>query len=220
MQQHFDASFIGSQSKVVRIITNGFNEPVDLKPASLTTSAINILYAGSFYAQRRLSVLIDALKQLKAHPNFENSRFAVHVFGSLHPADRRKIYQTELQHLVQEHVQVDHKSLLNFMKRADILYLPSDSGLTYALPFKVFDYLSIRRPILAVSSPESAVARLIAELDCGEVAEDKAAFVADAIERILLRKHQYRFAGRDKYTWTSIAGRYSRLMEELLEKRE
>lgn len=216
MRERFEANYVGIHSAIVRVITNGFNEPSDIAPASLTPDAINILYAGSFYGQRRLCVLIDALEQLQSRPGFGNLQFSIHIFGSLLPDDRHQIAKTGLKHAVHEHAQVDHKTILNFMRAADILYLPSGSHVTYALPFKVFDYLSVRRPILAVTPAESAVARLVSKLDCGEVAEDMAAAVADALGRILRRQQEYKFSNREKYTWASIAGRYSQLMEELV----
>ena len=120
-------------------------------------------------------------------------------------------------HLVYEHASVDYRTVLRFMKAADILYLPSGRDVKYALPFKFFDYLSVRRPILAVTPSDSAVAMFVSDLDCGEVVEpDRVTKIADALERILARSQKYSYCGSEQYNWTSIASRYSQLMNGLV----
>jgi glycosyltransferase involved in cell wall biosynthesis len=162
-------------------------------------------------------VVIDALRELEQRQSSRDTRFAIHVFGKITPDDRQRIEEAGLGHLIREHASVGYKSVLQFMKAADILYLPSGGDVAYALPFKVFDYLKVRRPALAVTSSGSALAQFVTDHDCGEVVSSaEPAAIADAIERILRRKQEYSYRGREKYTWASIASQYDQLIREIV----
>jgi hypothetical protein len=74
------------------------------------------------------------------------------------------------------------------------------------LPFKLFDYLSVRVPILAVAPKDSAVADFMREVDCGEFADiDDPEAVRDALSSLLQVRKQYTFRGAERYTWDAIA---------------
>ncbi len=67
--------------------------------------------------------------------------------------------------MIKEHDFVKYQTIIKHMKAADILFLPSGFDVKYAIPFKLFDYLSVKRPIFAVAPRNSAVAALMNQID-------------------------------------------------------
>lgn len=216
----FIDSFNKCAPKFLRVITNGFDELVSVEPSAIRANSFNIVYAGSLYGERRISTLLEALEELLVNRGSKET-FAVHIFGSIPPGERARIEAIGLGNLLHEHAPVDHQQLVRYLKAADVLFLSSGSDMRYSLPYKTFDYLSVRRPILAVSPPGSAVATLFAEVDCGEVAlADERQPIADALERLLGRQGDYSFAGIQEFTWARLAGRYEDLLHEVIANRD
>jgi glycosyltransferase involved in cell wall biosynthesis len=141
----------------------------------------------------------------------------VHVFGRVLPEDRALIARYDLERMIQEHGSVEHRTVLGHMAGADILFLPSGSDVDYALPFKLYDYLSVKRPILAVAPRESAVAQFMAEVDCGELAViHDSASVQNALRTMLRRSEPYTFAGSERYHWGRLADTYARILHDVV----
>lgn len=217
MQERFAANFDGRAPRIQAVITNGFEEPLGLEPKSIFDGGFNVIYAGSMYGERKVANLAIALKQLTHRRDVEPGQFAVHIFGRIGLDDREKLKAESVEHLVHEHAPVAHREIRQYMKGADALFLPSGGDVFYALPFKTFDYLSVCRPILAVTPPGSALAKFMGQVDCGEVAyRDDVVSIADALQRLMTRACDYSFAGRENFTWQEVANRYIGLAEEVV----
>ncbi len=216
MSERFTANYEGPDPKAGHVISNGFDEVVG-EPLDLGAGTTNVMYAGNFYGSRRVVPLVKALNRLEKESNPSACNFRLHVFGSI-PSDERSLIESAgLRHLVVEHQPVDHETVRRFMLSADILYLPSGQEVAYALPFKVFDYLSVRRPILAVTPSHSAAARLVRNLRCGEVSEeDTEESIAAAIELLLSTSTNYDYSGIQGFSWQKIALQYDSLLQNMV----
>jgi glycosyltransferase involved in cell wall biosynthesis len=220
IEQEFEAKFAGATNPRRSIITNGFNDPLGLEPRPLSPNAINLLYAGNFYDERKMSPLVDAIRIATDDGPLKNKKFAVHVFGTIKADDWDRIEAIGLRDIVHEHAPVSHAEVLGYMKAADVLYLPWASRMTYALFYKVFDYLSVKRPVLVASKPGAMVAKFIESLDCGEsVIGESPEAIAKGLERILSPDRSFTFAGREKFAWEQLAQRYVELLEDVAKRR-
>lgn len=216
MRERFEAIFEGTRPMEINVVTNGFDDLSDPRPLALTPGAVNILYAGSFYGERNVSVLAEGIRESILRSPTRGRKYMVHVFGKLNADDRNRLEACGLRDLVHEHEPVEHGVVLGYMKAADVLYLPSGTDVRYALPFKAFDYLCVRRPILAISPIDSAVAQFVTTLDCGEVVDGtQPAITANALERLVDNAEDYGFRGRDQFTWTAVADKYDLLIRRV-----
>lgn len=141
----------------------------------------------------------------------------IHLFGDPLPdAESNRIASAGLNKLVIEHPWVDYATLQSYMKEADVLYLPS--GICkYTVPGKFYEYLSVRRPILAVGQKDSEIAHMMQRVDCGEFAaiNDKDS-IKRALRCLLIQNKQYSFAGAERYTWHNNADKYANLITQIL----
>jgi len=203
------------------VITNGFSVSEETAPLPLEDGRKVILYAGTFYGQRRIGLLLEPLTHLIQRGELACDAFRFHVFGDLVPEDRAAIAAAGLTRQVVEHRFVEYAALVRYMKGADLLFLPSGTDVPFAIPGKFYDYLSAQRPVLAVGLPGSALENIVRETDCGEFAaiEDPGA-IAEGIKKILSGSACYSFAGAANYTWDNIAAQYDRLIQAVLTHRQ
>jgi glycosyltransferase involved in cell wall biosynthesis len=98
--------------------------------------------------------------------------------------------ETGTEALVQLHGPVTHEQAIRLEKGADAVLLTSakvlDGGRDYSIAGKVFEYIGLRRPILAVLT-DGAMRDIVAQTGLGVLADpDDPSAVADAIERVVL----------------------------------
>jgi hypothetical protein len=74
--------------------------------------------------------------------------------------------------------QVDHAEALRHMQRARVLLLPVNDtpNVMGFLPAKVFEYLSVQRPILCIAPAEADIRRVLGQDHCVLQRQDPAAF--------------------------------------------
>lgn len=214
MRAAFVARFGSYLPSILEVITNGFDEPPVATSRLLERDATSMLYAGHFYGERRLRDLLESLKILEAQHAGRTPRVVVNVYGKVLQTDLARAEELGMASTIREQPRVDHAEIVRRMQDADVLFLPSGSDVSYAIPYKFFDYLSAKRPILAVTPPGSALADMMSRIDCGEVASQEPGEIARALERIWDRRGQYLYTGRDKHTWLLLG----RQLEDLLQR--
>jgi glycosyltransferase involved in cell wall biosynthesis len=157
-----------------------------------------MVYAGNFYGRRDLSVIAHVLADMKRDGDISAAGFQFHLYSNLTEQDRGLIRELALDDVVQVHGSVNYQEGQQSMREADILFLLSGDDVYYAVPFKFFDYLRANRPILAVAPKTSMIARLMAEVDCGECADFANSFdIRRALCSLISGQHTYSFEGAD-----------------------
>lgn len=201
-------------AKKFSFITNAYPVIKDLKSIKLEQNKIVILYAGIFYGERRLSYLLEALSRMRNNNEIKLEEIAIHVFGKILPEDLELIKKLKLEEVVVEHERISYQKVLEYMKGADILYLTQGYDHRHCIPYKLIDYLSVERPVLALTSIHSATDKVMQEVDCGEVAEmTDPDSVYNSLKKII-KKNDYTFKGIEKYSWDSITDNFVQLLEE------
>lgn len=159
---------LGSQKDKFATITNGFDQE-EIKKIQISklksqnkNLKFKIIHAGTFYGERRIDFVTQVFNKLKlkdAHLEFIGAK-----------------------------KQLPHQEALAKMFTADILLLilsPKDGPAV--MTSKIFEYLALRKPILAIAPKDSGAATLIEELKVGEVAEPEN---AEEIKEKLLKLYQ------------------------------
>ena len=208
---------IGKHTKATcHVVHNGFLNRDEIQPLSLGKEKKNIIYAGVFYGQREISLLARPLLHLLNEGLISRDTFCFHVFGKLNVEDRETIKGYGLQEIIKEHAQVPYERIIKYLKGADILCLLSGSDVSYAVPFKFYDYLSVKKPILAVAPEISGVADMMNEIDSGRLAlinsEDS---ILENLRTMLFENKKYSFSKAERYTWDQIGRKYQEAIEEV-----
>jgi hypothetical protein len=198
------------------IITNGFENRIEIEPRSANNGKLNIVYAGNFYGERSIEIIVNPLLNLINKGIIKNDGFELNIFGELGSKDIQIIKKFGLHKIINQHSWLPYDQIIKYLKGADILLLISGSDVRYAIPFKFFDYLSVKRPIFAIAPINSAIVELIREIDCGHFASiDNQYSIQESLESMLLEPREYSFYGMDKYSWDVIAKKYLRLIGSL-----
>jgi glycosyltransferase involved in cell wall biosynthesis len=199
----------------LHVITNGFEARNTVEPLPLGKAKKNMLYAGVFSGERRIKLLIKPFLQLLKEGVISKQNFCLHVFGKLQDEDKNMIAKYDLQAMIKERSPVSYEQIIKYMKAADILLLISGTDVNYAIPYKFYDYYSVKRPILALAPENSAVAQIMNETDCGQLALiDSEKSIFESLRKILVEDKVYTFSGPQHYTWDKIGDKYCEVIDE------
>jgi hypothetical protein len=147
-------------------VRNGFDFTpiVDLPKKS---DAFEILYAGSFYGTRKPSQFFSALKAFLDEANSTN-QVQVSFFG----VGNSILIPPELKGHVHIYPRIEHQEMILKMQEASAFLLIQPTDLRKGVfTGKLFDYLAVNRPILALVNPEDVAARLILDCNAGWVTD-------------------------------------------------
>jgi glycosyltransferase involved in cell wall biosynthesis len=198
------------------VITNGLTINNNVSPLYLDKTKKVMLYAGNFYGERKLQLLLGPLSQLQRKGIINNNNFCLYLFSVLSEGDRKNIKEYGLNEIIREHPLVEYQKIIKYMKGSDILFLPSGSDVKYAIPFKFFDYLSVKRPIFAIASRNCAVADLMGQVDCGKLAYiDDQNSIQESLQEMVSENRTYSFSGFEQFGWHAIAKKYADVINGL-----
>lgn len=157
-----DLAQLGARS--VEVVTNGY-DPADVPAALPVDDAFSLVHIGSMSATRDCPGLWRSLARIAAADPAFAQRFRLRFVG---PVDHSIIASVEAAGLgayVERVGRVSHAEAMAHMQRARVLLLPiNDTPNSLGiLPGKVFEYLSVGRPILAVGPSTGDIARVLGQ---------------------------------------------------------
>jgi len=146
------------------VITNGFEPGAPVPPPSPRADEVTLLHAGEFYSGRDPRPLLDALAQLRTEAGLPKLRLSLlgrdtEGCSDLDAECRRR----GLEDRVDLPAQVPHEEALRRMQQADVLVLVQTPGYRVTVPAKLYEYLGMRRPILALAEPDGDIAWVLRE---------------------------------------------------------
>ena len=176
----------------------------NIKPRYLEKNKKVILYAGNFYGKRRLKYLFEPILKLYNY-NELISKISIHIFGKIHDEDKKLINKMNLTEMIHEHERINYNLLASYMKGVDILYLSQGEDHGLSVPYKLIDYLTMKKPIIAVTSLNSSTYSFMQEVDCGIVAniEDPDS-IYKALKEVLIDERIFSYKGIEKYSLDNI----------------
>jgi glycosyltransferase involved in cell wall biosynthesis len=155
------------------VVSNGFD------PAQFTVSApadrtggYEVLHAGALYFGRSLVAFLDAARRLISEDADFAAQFRLTLVGTLDPRASAEVSQSGPDQHLNILGQVSHAEALAAMASADALLLVANTtpGAAATVPGKLFEYLAVGRPILAVAPPDSSTADVLAQSGGGWLA--------------------------------------------------
>lgn len=155
----------------VDVIYNGF-DPADFNfEASPDNNFFAISHFGAFNRDRNPSSLWKALGELKQENPDLSGVLKIHLIGQ---TDETIITEIEEEGLLENLVvnsHMQHLEGLQLLAKSQILLLPLNDApnVRGILPGKMYEYMALRRPILAIGPPDGDFARIIDETRTGFV---------------------------------------------------
>jgi len=202
-----------SYNEKTHVINNAFSSNNGLNTKFLESDKKVILYAGTFYGERKLNYLYSPLKKLFDEKIIDPESVRIHVFGNVPKEDKEMLSNISLGDILVEHDRISYQEVLEFMKGADILYLSQGYDHSYCIPYKLIDYLSVKRPILALAPLNSSTYELMTEVDSGECADiSNPESVYTALQKLLANDNNYSFNGVEKYSWQYASQKYRQVL--------
>ena len=157
-------SIMKNDSILFREIRNGFDH--DEKPAQNFNSVFKILYAGTFYGNIKPDKFFKALTDLKSR-GLLPSDWSLELLGT----HRNFKVPDEIENHMHYSPRVDNLSAVKVMMSSDCLLLIHPvSSRKGVYTGKLFDYISVKKPILALVDETDVAADLIRETNAGVVA--------------------------------------------------
>lgn len=153
-------------------IPNGFDSSDFIKIPKQNNNKFTITYTGSMYGRRNPDALFRAINQLITDNKIHKELFQINLIGR---------FGEEVHYMIQNSSFVDSIKVVNYLphsesiielQKADILLLIVDEAKESEeiVPGKVYEYIGIKRPILAIAPENSAIAELLKETQAGLLA--------------------------------------------------
>ncbi|MBN6186631.1 glycosyltransferase family 4 protein [Aneurinibacillus sp. BA2021] len=239
--ENFKQKF-GKEINRIEVIHNGF-DPKDYRDIAEPPEdgKFTLAYPGIFYKERNPRLLLQAVAELIETGAIDRNKIRLRFAGVFdYPGYSDNIdcvHRLGLEDVVEIMGNLPHKDALSMMKGADVLMLIGDTapGSGVYIPGKLYEYMAIGHPILALSV-EGESTKIIRTYNLGEVVnpldkeEIKQAFLrmyqqweaapdggADRAQEILQRAEGGDLAIYNRQVQAQMLGA---LMEELLTSRQ
>ncbi len=140
------------------VITNAY-DPEEYGPrgrSEARPSLLEIGYFGSFYASRNPELLFQTLSLLKRKDPVGSALVRLHLWGELggYPL-KDKVCEYCLQGMVVYHGIAAHDSIIKEYPSTGVnLIITHQTGSSYALPGKLFEYIGAARPVWAITDDQ------------------------------------------------------------------
>ena len=216
MRMDFEGVFPHAPREAHFVIPNGVSAGDLALAAAGPPPAIRptIVYAGELYGDRSPRPLLRALRELMAsEPRHADVRLA--VYGEVPRDELALIGQEGLGHLLELRPRVSREELWPLLRGAAVLLVIEGQRMSYSIPYKLYDYMAVGRPILALAPPGSALWRQFSDGYVGAIADP-----ADhgTIVRALRTQLDPRSTGPDptmvqRHSWGRLAEDYVRVIE-------
>ncbi len=176
--------------KQPEVIFNGFDIALDpalyQRPLEIKNGCLHVVYTGRIYSgKRNPAALVRAIEKLIDEKAIKVDEVCIDFYGvNTHVIDEG-LQPLKYPEILIHHGHVPRSRALELQQSADLLLLleSGDEDSKGFLTGKIFEYIGAGRPIISIgSTPDSAIARVLNETQCGSCYEND----IDAIAKDLL----------------------------------
>jgi glycosyltransferase involved in cell wall biosynthesis len=174
-----------------KVITNGYDADDFSKIPSATEQKnrkFTIVHTGSFLGLRTPKFFLNALKLLLDETPSLRKDIEVIFAGRLETKDKKVVCDLGLEDVVKLVGYVSHQEALLLLSNSDVILLILASVETGVYPGKIFEYLAVGRPVLALVPQNGIAAELIEKSKTGAIVDsEQVTSIKDAICRMYER---------------------------------
>lgn len=153
-------------------IPNGFDSE-DFPPHPDTENKkFTLTYTGSMYGRRNPAALFAAMNILIKEGKIDPGKILLRFVGRFGAEVEEMIENASFRSSIETVSYVPHQKSLEYLFGSDILLLIVDEAKESEeiVPGKVYEYIAVKKPILAVAPVQSAIAALLQETSAGMAA--------------------------------------------------
>jgi len=157
----------------VEVITNGFDDEVLGENSIIKDAKFTISYIGLLPKQSNPRVFFKVLKELcSRNKDFKND-LKLNFIGDISDEVKTEISNNQLNENTNFVGYVNHKKAIEYQKKAQVLLLliPNIEKSKGILTGKLFEYLTAKRPILAIGPEEGDLSKILKETNSGVVVD-------------------------------------------------
>ncbi|QTD37206.1 glycosyltransferase family 4 protein [Polaribacter batillariae] len=155
----------------VKVITNGFDDEVLRNKAVVLDKKFTISYIGLLPKQSKPTLLFKVLRKLlQENENLKND-LQLNFIGDIADEVKQDIASNNLLKYSNFEGYVPHEEAISYQKKSQVLLLliPNVAKSEGILTGKLFEYLTAKRPILAMASEKGDLAEILKETNAGVV---------------------------------------------------
>lgn len=212
LQAEFMRRFPSQPCTKFAVLLNGF-DPDDYGPSKEGQSnesgeSFVVAHTGFLYGRRDPLPFLKAVKKLISRSEIDRKHLTVNLVGTVElPYNLPEFLVAHgLDDIVMLHNHVPFQESLDHMRRASVLLL-LQPGTTTQVPSKLFEYIGMKKPILAISPKSGATSRIVSEEGLGETADpDDVEEIALALERLYKR---WKAKERPDFTYEAAYRKYN-----------
>jgi glycosyltransferase involved in cell wall biosynthesis len=212
-RNYYQQRFPNVPEEKFSVIANGFDEhffhEVErnrfIKDAAVSDKIV-FLHSGLIYPlERDPTQLFTALNSLKTKGIIAAENFSLRLRATGHDLYiENMVYHYDIADIVEVCPPIGYLDALKEMMSVDVLLLMQAENCNDQIPAKAYEYIRVRKPILALTAIEGETANLIGDSDSGVVAPlDNSELIAEAINNMLHKDYleNYRPSDNvDKYS--------------------
>lgn len=157
--------------KNIFVVTNGFDG--EIAAQAKLDSKFTITHIGLMNADRNPRMLWEVLSEIKEENSEFTLDFQLKLIGKVDASIKNHIVNFGLVNNVQLIDYVSHNEVVEYQKTSQVLLLivnnvPSSKGI---ITGKIFEYLMVKRPVLAIAPKNGDLAEIINNSNAGSVIE-------------------------------------------------
>lgn len=214
------------QNKDIYCITNGF-DPEEINVSNKLTKKFTITHTGQLYDEKRdPSILLEVISELINNGEIDSNNIQLRFYGPVSDKLKENIDRLNLSKVAIQFGVVNRKESIENQRESTVLLLltwddPRDEG-TYT--GKVFEYLSAKRPILAIGGTGGVVKDLLDTTQTGIQCSNKEVLMKLLVEwyQEYKEKGQVTYSGIwnevEKYSHVHMAKKFAEVMDEVTYK--
>jgi glycosyltransferase involved in cell wall biosynthesis len=192
MANAFRCQYADLPSGHFAVVSNGFDPAQFQVPQpDRRRAGWELVHAGALYYGRSLASFLEAARRVvESDPEFGRD-FRLTLIGTLDAGATQDVLRGGLGDKVRTRGQLEHQKAIAAMSAADALLLVANTtpGAEATVPGKLFEYLAVGRPVIAVAPLDSSTADVLNQTGGGWLAE---AGDVEAIAYVLRRAYHER----------------------------
>lgn len=153
------------------VVPNGFDpeQYADVPAYQSVPHRFRVVHAGALYHGRGIGAFLAAAERLAGADRAFAESFRLSLAGTLDEGARAEVTRSGLGGTIEHLGYLDHRAALSAMRTADLLLLLANTtpGAEATIPAKLFEYLAVGRPILAVAPPGAEAVETLARTRAG-----------------------------------------------------
>ncbi|MFN8368018.1 MAG: hypothetical protein U0Y96_12360 [Candidatus Kapaibacterium sp.] len=150
-------------------VPNGFDSADFPEVPKQENQRFTITYSGSLYGLRNPYTLLQALELAVKNNSIDVSKILFRIVGRVGDDVKQTLEQSIVRDSIEIIPYVPHGESIAYLMKSDMLLLIVDDAKesNEIVPGKVYEYIGVMKPVLALAPKQSAVAKLLRETNAG-----------------------------------------------------